>query len=76
MAPLWGMAIDLDDCLGCQACVTACKAEYDLPPKGKSPLEQYSPLWSKVYTIGPTGDFPDLHMHYLPVLCNHCEEPR
>jgi molybdopterin-containing oxidoreductase family iron-sulfur binding subunit len=54
----------------------ACKAEYDLPPKGKINLEQHSPLWSKVYTMGPNGAFPDLRMYYLPVLCNHCEKPR
>ena len=52
MAPLWGMVIDLNECLGCQACVVACKAEYGLPPRGEDNLEQYSPLWSKVYTMG------------------------
>ena len=76
MAPLWGMVIDLTECLGCQACVAACKAEYGLPPKKEDDLEQHSPLWSKVYTMGPNGEFPDLRMHYLPVLCNQCEKPR
>ena len=76
MPPRWGMVIDLNDCLGCQACVAACKAEYDLPPHKFETIEQYIPFWSKVYTMGPNGELPDLHMYYLPVLCNHCEKPR
>jgi tetrathionate reductase subunit B len=76
MPPRWGMVIDLDDCLGCQACAVACKAEYALSPETMDDSEKPTPLWSKVYTIGPTGDFPDLRMHYLPVLCNHCKKPR
>jgi len=76
MPPRWGMVINLDDCLGCQACVVACKAEYDLSPETMEDSGKAIPLWSKVYTIGPTGEFPDLGMHYLPVLCNHCEKPR
>ena len=76
MSPRWGMVINLDDCLGCQACVVACKVEYDLPPRTQESLELHAPLWSKVYTIGPRGEFPQLRMYYLPVLCNHCEKPR
>lgn len=73
MAKHYGILIDLDKCVGCQACVVACKAEHDLPPRlGETATVEKLPQWMKVYAIGPTGTFPNLHAHYLPVFCNHC----
>ena len=61
-----GLVIDLDACLGCHACATACKQENHVG------LGKY---WNKVLEIGPVGQYPDLEMYYLPVLCQQCENP-
>jgi DMSO reductase iron-sulfur subunit len=61
------IVFDLDRCVGCESCTVACKQENNVP---------LGPFWSKVLRIGPTGKFPDLEMYWLPVLCQHCEEPQ
>lgn len=68
-AEKFGILIDIDKCLGCQACVVACRQENlicsDHPSTGAIEVRQ----------IGPSGSFPDLEMHFLPTQCNHCEDP-
>jgi len=68
-AEKFGILIDIDRCLGCQACVVACRQETlvcsDHPSRGTIEVRQ----------IGPSGSFPDLETHFLPTQCNHCEKP-
>ncbi len=60
----WGMGINLNKCIGCYACMLACKQEHFLPP---------DIFWSRVL-IGEVGRYPGVHKLIYPVLCNHCEE--
>ena len=32
-------------------------------------------FYNKVLTVGPSGTYPDLEMYYLPVSCQHCDDP-
>ncbi len=61
----WGMVIDLQKCIGCYACVVACKQEHFLPPEI---------FWSRI-VISETGDYPTVTKLLYPVQCNHCEDP-
>jgi len=61
----WGMAIELKRCIGCNACVLACKAEHFLPPQM---------FWNRVL-IGEKGKYPQVTKLIYSVRCNHCADP-
>lgn len=63
--PRFGMVIDTRKCIGCHTCSVACKSEYEVP------LGVFR-SWVKVVE---KGEFPNTSRHYLPSLCNHCENP-
>src|SRR5213594_3458526 len=71
--PRWGMAIDIDACVGCQACVVACQSENNVPVVGKASAAYGRQLhwlrlerWADGNPARPTNLF-------LPMLCQHCE---
>jgi molybdopterin-containing oxidoreductase family iron-sulfur binding subunit len=71
--PAWAMAIDLDVCIGCNACIVACDAENNIPMVGKEQVRKGREMhWLRVdhYTEGPDDD--PRHM-FQPVPCMHCE---
>jgi molybdopterin-containing oxidoreductase family iron-sulfur binding subunit len=70
----WSMVIDLDRCTGCEACVVACHAENNIMIAGETEAAKgRSVNWIRVERYFE-GEYPDVRVKFMPVLCQHCEE--
>jgi len=69
----WGMAVDLDRCTGCEACVTACHAENNIPTVGPDQAGRGRAMhWIRVERYFE-GEFPDVQVKFRPVFCQQCD---
>lgn len=82
----WGMSIDLNTCIGCGSCVTACASENNVPVVGKDEIRRTrSMMWIRIdryFTSDATKEeggyvameepstYPDVA--FQPVMCQHC----
>jgi sulfite dehydrogenase (quinone) subunit SoeB len=68
--------IDKEKCIGCHACIVACKLEHELPPHPVRPPvgNPRGPALIRLVRVGPQMRGDEVHQYFQPVLCVHCDE--
>lgn len=61
----YGMVIDIQRCIGCDACTVACKQQNGTGP---------GIFWRRVVKT-EVGTYPSARYSFLPLLCNQCSDP-
>ena len=73
----WAMAIDLNSCTGCSACVVACYAENNIPTVGPELVKRGREMsWIRIERFEEKLEAgnPAADVRHIPMLCQHCTD--